>query len=265
MFDLFKKNAQDSRRDVKSVRDSLLLFIKEQLRKAEGGEGANIKGLQLYIACSTEEKHMYEAAVYFGEDGRFKSEEVQRIADDYAIDLPDVWTMDITFVDNLPEEAMKIPSLDAALFVATRKNAVYKTITAYIKVRGGEAEKEIYTIHSNSGKVNIGRGKKVQTADGFYRENHIAFPDESQNESNKFISRQHAHIEFDPESERFLLFADEGGVPPRNKIKVRSAADANPVKLYTTKDGYRLEEGDQILLGASALLEFSYQAEEKEF
>jgi hypothetical protein len=265
MFDLFKKNAQDSHKDVKSVRDGLLLFIKEQLRKAEGGEGANIKGLQLYIACPAEEKHMYEAAVYYGEEGRFKSGEVQRIADDYAIDLPDEWTMNITFADSLPEEAMKIPHLDAALFVATRKNALFKTITAYVKVRGGEAEKEMYAIRSDSGKINIGRGKRVQTADGFYRENHIAFPDESNNESNKYISRQHAHIEFDAESESFLLFADEGGVPPRNKIKVRSAVDANPVKLYTTKDGYRLEEGDQILLGASALLEFSYQAEEKEF
>ena len=207
---------------------------------------------------------MYEAAVYFEEEDRFKNEEVQRIADDYAIALPEQWTMEITFADNLPEGTMKIPGLDASLFVSTRKNAGYKTVSAYIKIRAGEAEKEVYAIYSNSGKINIGREKRVQTADGFYRENQIAFPEKSSNESNKYISRQHAHIEFDTESGSFLLFADEGGVPPRNKIKVRSVNDANPVKLYTTKDGYRLEEGDQILLGASALLEFSYRAEEKE-
>jgi hypothetical protein len=264
MFDLFKSNTQGKPTDVKAVRDSLLQFIKDQLRKAEGGEGANIKGLQLFIACGPEEKHMYESAVYFGEENRFKNEEVQKIADDYDIELPEQWNLEINFIDGLPAEAMKIPELDAALFIATRKNAVPKTATAFIKVRIGEAEKEIYTITSGSGKVCIGREKRVQTADGFYRENNIAFPEKSENGSNRFVSRQHAHIEFDNDSGSFLLYADEGGVPPRNKIKVRSANDANPVKLYTTKVGHRLAEGDQILLGESALLEFSYSAEEKE-
>ncbi len=132
---------------------------------------------------------------------------------------------------------------------------------AYLKVRIGEAEKEEYTISSTTGKIYIGREKKVQTLDGFYRENIIAFP-ESKNESNKFISRQHAHIEYNPDSGFFLLFADEGGIPPRNKIKIRTANEQNPVKLYTTQIGHQLKEGDQILLGESALLEFSYTAGE---
>ncbi len=263
MFDIFKKDTPDQPRDVKSLRDSLLQFIKEQLRKAEGGEGSNIKGLQLFIASTAEEKHVYEAAVYFGENDRFKNEEVQRIADDYALDLPEQWSMEISFVDSLPEEAMKIPGLEAGLFIATRKNAVQRTATAFLKVRMGEAEKALYTITSRSGKICIGRERKVQTADGFYRENHIAFPENSENKSNRFVSRQHAHIEFDNESGNFLLFADEGGVPPRNKIKIRSQNDANPVKLYSTRVGHALKEGDQILLGESALLEFSYSADEK--
>lgn len=263
MFDIFKRDTQGQPKDVKYVRDTLLQFIKEQLRKAEGGEGSNIKGLQLFIASTPEERHMYEAAVYFGEEDRFKKEEVQRIADDYAIDLPEQWNMEISFVESLPTEAIKIPGLDAALFIATRKKAVQKTATAYIKVRMGEAEKELYTITSQSGKICIGRERKVQAADGFYRENAIAFPEKTENAANRFVSRQHAHIEFDNESGSFLLFADEGGVPPRNKIKIRSANDANPIKLYSTKVGYTLKEGDQILLGESALLEFSYSAEEK--
>jgi hypothetical protein len=264
MFDLFKKNPGSSGKDVKTVREGLLQFIKEQLKKAEGGEGANIKGLQLFIACAAEEKHMYESAVYFEEEGRFKNDGIQRIADDYAIDLPQDWTMEISFVESLPKEAMKIPGTGAALFISTRKNSVQKKAVAYIRVRMGEAEKEIYTITSGSGKTYIGREKKVRTADGFYRENNIAFPESGENSSNRFVSRQHAHIEFDNESGKFLLFADEGGVPPRNKVKVRQVSDSNPVKLYTTKFGYALQEGDQILLGDAALLEFSYAEGEKE-
>ena len=51
MFPFFKKESNPQPVDVKTIRDALLTFIKEQLSKAEGGEGGNIKGLQLFIAC----------------------------------------------------------------------------------------------------------------------------------------------------------------------------------------------------------------------
>ena len=264
MFDLFKDNTQQRPSDVKAVRERILQFLKEQLRKAEGGEGANIKGIQVFIAPLPEEKHMYEAALYLEEGDRFKNEEVQRLADDYAIQLPEQWNMDMALVDKLPPEAIKIPGLDAALCIVTKKSLGKKTATAYIRVRLGEAEKPVYKISSSGGKICIGREARVQTSDGFYRQNDIAFPEGSENKSNRFVSRQHAHIEFDKETGNFLLFADEGGVPPRNKVKVRSASDASPIKLYSTKLGYTLKEGDQILLGDSALLEFSYSPEEKD-
>jgi hypothetical protein len=79
---------------------------------------------------------------------------------------------------------------------------------------------------------------------GFFRKNFIAFKDSD--EKNRAVSRQHAHIEWDPDSGAFFLFADDGGVPPGNKIKVRTTGGA-PVKLMTTKLGHRLQEGDQVI------------------
>ncbi len=264
MFDFFKPQKKEGQpADVKTIRDRLLHFIKAQLQKLEGGEGAGIKALHLFIACSDAEKPLYEAALYWDEADRFKNEEVQRIADDYALALPDNWTLECTFTDVLPPEAARATDVEAALLIVTRKqpSPLKKTATAYIKVINGEAEQTVYTITSNSGKVNIGREQKVQARDGFYRINQIAFPAGSQHESNKFVSRQHAHIEFDPESGQFLLFADEGGVPPRNKVKVRSVRESDMVKLYTIHIGHPLQEGDQIMLGDSALLEFTYAAQ----
>jgi hypothetical protein len=260
MFNLFKKGSQPQ--DVKAIRNNVLEFIKEQLQKAEGGEGENIKGLYLYITCANEEKHLYEAAVFADNEQRFKDEEIQKIADDYAIDLPENWTMEIHFADKAPPEAIKAKDADAALFISTKtKPKVHKDATAYIRVLNGEAEKEVYTITSKRSKINIGRERRVQTADGFMRENQIAFPGGSANESNRSVSRQHAHIEWDNETGMFVLFPDEGGVPPMNKIKVRTTG-GKPVKLQTTEIGHHLQEGDQIILGESALLEFSYlQAE----
>jgi pSer/pThr/pTyr-binding forkhead associated (FHA) protein len=262
MMDFFKQSTQDKPQDVKAIRDSLLLFIKDRLKKVEGGEGSNIKGLHLFICCTEDDKHVYESAIYLEEPQRFKEEEVQRIADDYAIELPDNWTMDITFVDSLPPEAIKIPDLDAALFIQTKSQVIQKEATAFIHILNGQAEKELYQINSKDKCINIGREKKVQGSDGFMRVNHIAFPGDSQHESNKYISRQHAHIEFDNDTGHFLLFADEGGVPPRNKVKVRSLQDNTAVKIFSTNIGHMLQEGDQIMLGESAIVQFSYSDKE---
>src|SRR4051794_6647765 len=194
MFDFLKSRPQD----IKGIRGALLQFVKDQLQKAEGGEGNNIRGLYLYITCKPEDKHLYEAATYADEENRFKEEEVQKIADDFAIDLPTGWTMQISFVEAAPPEAIKAQVVDAALFISTKKKPkIHAATTAYIRVLNGETEKPMYTITSATRRVNIGRERKAQTAEGFYRENQIAFPGTSDHQSNRSVSRQHAHIEWD--------------------------------------------------------------------
>lgn len=256
MFELFKNRPKD----VKGIRNALLQFIKEQLQKAEGGEGSNITGLYLFVNCPDEEKHLYEAAVFYETPDKFKEEEVQKIADDFAIALPLSWIMEISFDKEAPVEAIRANTVDAALWVSTvRTPLLHREATAYIHVLNGEAEKEKYTLTSSRGKINIGRGASVQTSDGFFRKNFIVFTD-SGNEKNRAVSRQHAHIEWDPAIGSFFLFADAGGVPPDNKVKVR-ATGGNPVKLMTTQIGHRLQEGDQLILGESAVLEFTLTAD----
>lgn len=259
MFDLFKQKDEASAPDVKTTRHSLLQFIKDQLQKWEGGEGANIKGMQLFLAPPEEERHLYEAAVFFDQPDKFKDEEVQRIADDYALDLPQDYTLELLFVESLPPEAVKSRNLPVALHVVTKKQPTLTTLTtAYIRVANGEAEKELYVLTDKGGRVCIGREKKVQTPDGFQRENTIAFPSNSANNSNKYVSRQHAHIEWNRDAGGFFLYADDGGIPPRNKIKVQTTA-GDVIRLQSTHVGHHLQEGDQIVLGESALLQFSYE------
>lgn len=258
MFNLFNKRNPEPPQDVKAIRELLLAGIKQELQKLEGGEGKHIKGLVLFIACTPAEKYKYESAVFFEDEERFKSE-IQRIADDFAIDLPEKWTMQTNFIEELPVDAIKLNGINAALYIRTPEHVVVTCAkTAYIRPLNGESEKKLYKITDTDGKINIGREHKVQVSDGFFRINHIAFPDASSDEANKFISRQHAHIEWDADTGAFLLFADEGGIPPRNKVKIRSVADHNPVKLNVAELGHILQEGDQIILGELAVLEFSY-------
>ena len=259
MFEIFNTDAE-SPQDVKSLRDALLRSIKEELQLVEGGEGKHIRGIQLFITCSENEKHLYESAVYIDEPILFK-QEVQRIADDYALDLPEGWTLEVSFVKEFPSEAKKLNEVQAAVFIKTRQQAIQKTGTAYIRVLSGQAEKEEYEITSSSGKITIGREKRAQTNDGFFRINTIAFPGDCGNDCNKYISRQHAHIEWNNDAGCFILFADEGGVPPGNKVKIKSLDDDNPIKLNSTHIGHRLREGDQIILGETAVIEFSTSAQ----
>jgi hypothetical protein len=258
MFNLFKSDKENRPVDVKSIRYELLQFIKQELQKAEGGEGGNIKGLNLFINSPAAGKAMYEAAVYTEEPELFK-DEVQRIADDYAVNLPETWLMEVIFDQEFPEEAILSKKLDAAFFVKTSKNFIKQSATAYIRALSGETDQNEYTITSDTEKIHIGRDKKAQGDDGFFRTNHIAFPTDSVDDSNKYVSRQHAHIEWNNDAGRFMLYADEGGVPPRNKIKIRSEKSEDIIKLTSTHIGHQLQEGDQIILGESAVLEFRYQ------
>ncbi|GAA4310439.1 hypothetical protein GCM10023149_05110 [Mucilaginibacter gynuensis] len=258
IFNLFKSDADERPTDVKGIRHALLQFIKQELQKAEGGEGNNIKGVLLYLSCNSAERHVYETALYTDEPGKFK-DEIQRIADDYALELPPNWTLEVIFDETIPPEAVKAANVDAAFFVKTSKHFIKQTITAYLRPLSGETTEQQYRVTSDDSKINIGRDKQAQSDEGYFRINHIAFPSDSANESNKYISRQHAHIEWKNEAGRFMIFADEGGVPPRNKVKVRSDATEQLTKLHSTEIGYELEEGDQIILGESVVLLFSYK------
>ena len=259
MFNFFKSGTPDRPTDVKGVRYALLQFIKQELQKAEGGEGGNIKGLCLYLACNATEKHIYEMAVYADEPEVFKAE-IQKIADDYALDLPANWTLDVNFDEPVPAEAIKAADVDAAFFIKTGKHFIKQTATAYITALSGETDQAEYKLTSEDSKLNIGRDKKAQANDGFFRTNHIAFPSESADAANKFVSRQHAHIEWSNDNAHFMIYADEGGVPPRNKVKIKVEATEEMVKLHSTEIGHPLNEGDQVIIGESAVLQFSYKS-----
>jgi hypothetical protein len=259
MFNFFKSGSADRPTDVKAVRYALLQFIKQELQKAEGGEGGNIKGLCLFLACSAAEKHIYETAVYADEPEVFK-EEIQKIADDYAVALPANWSLDVIFDEPIPAEAIKAIEVDAAFFIKTSKHFIKQTATGYITALSGETDKPEYKLSSGDGKINIGRDKRAQADDGFFRTNHIAFLSDSVQTANKYVSRQHAHIEWNNETAHFVIYADEGGVPPRNKVKIKVEATEDMVKLHSTDIGHPLSEGDQVIIGESAVLQFSYKS-----
>ena len=159
MFNLSKEKTPD----VKSIRHILLQNIKEKLQRMQGGEGGNILGIYLFINCSEYDKHLYESAVYSGIPGKFKTEEVQKIADDYAISLPSSLRLEVSFTNLFPPQAELLQGMDAAIFISTKRSGLTnKQSSAFIKVLNGEAEQESYLLDSSGGRINIGRESRVQ-------------------------------------------------------------------------------------------------------
>ncbi|WP_158799938.1 FHA domain-containing protein [Pedobacter sp. L105] len=258
MFDFFKKNTENNNQDAKGLRDSILQLVKEELQKLDGAEGYALSVMELYVDAGADEHFLYQTALYTTTPEKLK-EEVQRIADNFALDLPKGWALEVLFTDQLPENALRRKGLKAGLIfkAKTAKASVTAERTdsqARITVIKGRAEEEQYMLDPRQGRINIGRENHIQANDGSFRINTIAFPDD---EHNKFISRQHAHIEWDEKSGSYKLYADEGGVPPGNKTKIRTAKDESMFKLNSTQIGYSLSKGDQIVLGDVIVLEFN--------
>ncbi len=260
MFNPFKKDRSAQVPDVKMIREQGLVFLKEELQKLEGGEGAHVQVITLFIAPPEEQQHLYEAAFYLKDQEKLK-QEIQRVADNFALELPVNWKLEVIASDRLGQDLIADKSLYLAIKIGTTPLKTAPALiekTAHITVLQGEAERNEYLIHRTHGRVNLGRGSQVQSADGSLRLNFIAFADESGYTGNRFVSRKHAHLEWDDQKGGFVLFADEGGIPPANKTKVRSAADENPLRLNASDVGYLLKEGDQVILGESVVLLFKY-------
>jgi hypothetical protein len=256
MFDFFKNKTDNKNLDAKGLRDLLLQFVKEELQRLDGGEGRGIAAMQLLVAAGDGDRFLYETALYVNEPGKLQ-EEIQRIGDNYAIDLPENWKLELLFVQVLPAGSIQDQSLKIGVVFSSASPVDVKSAIpakAAIRILQGVAEQQEYILEPAAGRINIGREKNVQASDGSYRINAIAFP--AENDSNKYISRQHAHLEWDSTAAAFKLYADEGGVPPGNKTKIRSARDESVQKLNSTQIGHPLGDGDQVILADTAVLVF---------
>jgi len=259
MFDFFKKNSASDKFDAKSLRAAVLQFLKEELQQLEGGEGKGLKLIQLFVAAAEGERYLYEAGL-LSQEPELLREEIQRIADNFAVDLPTDWKLTIDFVDVLPETAIRNAATYTGIvfkMASASPQVTKQTRKAKVTILRGKAEEDEYILLGNNKRINIGREKHIQVDDGSFRTNDIAFPEVSEFESNKYISRQHAHIEWDNQGECFRFFADEGGIPPGNKTKLLSAGSGSLQKLNSTEIGYPLNDADQLILGDVAVLEFT--------
>jgi hypothetical protein len=101
---------------------------------------------------------------------------------------------------------------------------------------------------------NIGRGAFPDVGAGAYRQNHIAVDDKNNLETNRYVSRAHAHIGFS-EIIGFYLQVEYGGSRlSGNRTRIFRGEEKIEVENVVVKEP--LQNGDLIELGKAVVLQF---------
>jgi len=184
-----------------------------------------------------ERRRSYELA--FIEAGPL-TRDIKSRFEENKVEYPARLKVDVELVDSLP------PDVSERGFDVSYSNTPTPpgpdNLLVQLTILSGNAEKTQYEFAKQ--RINIGRLAEVLNADmHMVRRNDIALKDDSSPE-NSTVSRAHAHIEHDPDSNRFRLF-DDGSARGTTVIRDGSVL---PVPQGNSK-GILLQPGDELVLG----------------
>lgn len=218
-----------------------------------------LTGLKLAVTCTmAAEKEACQAALDTDEFRLL----LHRKLLDYGITLPDTylfnWEISATPPD-WPDALVRGPYM--LLLVKQGQSAVPKSAAVALRLEAlnGQLHQTHYTLEPTDNQFyTIGRGVRPRLESGEYRLNTIAFVDAAEadfdsgeGEPNKMVSRNHARIVVKPTG--LWLYAEEGGIPPKNKLKVHTA-QGSLIRLYDLRVSHLLAPSDQIELGDGVTL-----------
>ena len=157
------------------------------------------------------------------------------------VEYPTRLKVDVELVDSLPLDVSE-RGFDITYSNSPASAASPDPSRIQLTVLAGNAERNQYEFVKR--RINIGRLAEVLDADmRTVRRNDVALIDDSTVE-NSTVSRSHAHLEYDPDDDRFRLF-DDGSARGTSVIKDGSVV---PVPQGNSK-GILLQQGDEIVLG----------------
>lgn len=244
-------------------RDAIIGFILNALKPYVDEKGLSVQGLKFYIHCTTpEETEAARVALYLDKPDLFKTEHLERKLINHFIQLERGWYFEAQIVkDQLPEDCQQQGQFGVKIIQAGGSVAL-RSSKARLLIMVGQAEQHEYLLDPiKQQKFYIGRSKSPQLPSGKIQLNDIVFVAKDEpgfNEivgmANLHVSRNHAYIQYDARTDRYLLYPDKGGLPENgNKIKVHTADDKIKfLNLYGV--AHPLQEGDQIELGGEAIL-----------
>lgn len=246
------------------LREEIVAFIVNKLSAYQAESASDIRGLELFIRCvDAESVELAGVALYAAAPGKFR-EELHRKLTNNHIHLPANWTFSYASGEQLPEGFIYRQG-DLGLNVLRAEQVQNDASPARLEALAGQLAQDAYTLNPlRSQGYAIGRGASPRLDSGRTHRNDICFlePDDPRFDPvggavNQFVSRNHAFIRFQPDQNKYFLYADRGGLPQSgNKIKLLKA-NGQVERVYIPEVGHELQDGDQIELGGQAILQFT--------
>jgi hypothetical protein len=245
-------------------RDAIIAFIVQSMKPYVDEKTVSVAGLKLYIVCDNAgQEETAQVALCADKPGMFQSAYLERKLLNHFIQLEANWFFDYELVTELPEGTIREGNYGLKV-VRAHERVVEHHTKARLQVLVGQADQLEYVLDPKAQlKFYIGRSKSPQLSSGKIQMNDIVFlgkDDVGYNEvigqANLHVSRNHAYIEYDLKTGRYLLFPDKGGLPDNgNKLKVHTVDDKTKfLNMYGV--AHALQEGDQVELGGEAVLRF---------
>lgn len=246
-------NSRSIPKDAIAAESEVYTNLVNDLKPLYLGNNDNSESLILHIGLFNNDFVTAFSAII--ENGDFVSKVRNKIQIELNIRFADikVYTTDEYF----PQQRKNITGLVNCYYIILPRAIQVLTSKAELKVAHNRGkllqDSYIITPMGDEGKWNIGRGENIDGA--YFRQNHIVFEDDSPNECNKYVSREHAHIVFSDKS-GFLLYVDSGG---RKCVgnRTRIIRDNTHIDLGSNMNiPIQLCDGDNIEFGKHAILEF---------
>src|SRR3954467_13106644 len=131
--------------------------------------------------------------------------DIKSYFEENEVDYPSRFKVDVELVDSLPLDVSE-RGVEVTYSNPPTSAPGQDTIRIQLTILVGNAERNQYDFAKH--RINIGRLAEVLDSDmRTVRRNDIALKDDSTTE-NSAVSRAHAHLEYDPDTNRFRLFDD---------------------------------------------------------
>jgi hypothetical protein len=121
---------------------------------------------------------------------------------------------------------------------------------ARLVVREGTAN--VSEVRLDKARINIGRNVDVFRAEGLFRRNDLAFAEDT--ETNRSVSREHAHIIFDKSAREYRLFNDRWYPLGSQDCGICIVRDGMSQAVHRNSRGTKLEPGDEIHFGRAVVV-----------
>ena len=236
---------QDEPPELAEIRLAVLDRIREKSYRSGGKKVFPFDLLRVEMRGVEEARRDVFAGRFFRQ---YIEQEVRSALRDGGCRFPDNLRVDIQPIAGLPKPGEDWLIVETAS--QDRVDAAAKPIGKLI-VHSGEANAA--EIRLDKTRTNIGRVVDVYRAEGLFRRNDLAF--EADTEINRSVSREHAHIRYDRNTNEYRLFNDRWYERTANGgCGTWIVRDGMSQEVHRTARGTKLEAGDEIRFGRAVVM-----------